>query len=190
MRLEDWIEQLRYTRLVMARDFEANHPGLDELSAEVYQELRAIAARQLGRERSHHTLQPTALVHEAYLKLGRQTNLRYENRLHFLRIASYQIRQILVDYARSRGRHKRGGGRQRVTLVTDLADPGTPVDLIELDDALNSLNEFSSEARQIVELKFFAGLSEPEIAETLGMSERTVRRRWVFARAWLFREMS
>lgn len=174
----------------MAGDSDDNDPSVDELSVEVYEELRAIAARQLGNERSDHTLQPTAVVHEAYLKLGRQKNLRFENRLHFLRIASYQIRQILVDHARSRGRLKRGGGRQRVTLVTDLADPEKPVDLIELDDALNALNDFSAEARQIVELKFFGGLSEPEIAQVLGMSERTVRRRWVFARTWLYRQMS
>jgi RNA polymerase sigma factor (TIGR02999 family) len=169
---------------------ERDDPSFREISAEVYQELRAIAAGQLGRERKNHTLQPTALVHEAYLKMGRQKNLRFENRLHFIRIAAYQIRQILVDYARSRGRLKRGGDRRRVTLVTDLADPGTPVDLIDLDDALNALDAFSSEARQIVELKFFGGLNESEIAEALGMSARTVRRRWVFARTWLYREMS
>jgi len=174
----------------MARGYDENDPDLERLSTEVYQELRAIAARQLGRERKNHTLQPTALVHEVYLKLGRQKNLQFQDRLHFLRIAAYQIRQILVDYARSRSRHKRGGGRQRVTLVADLADPRTPVDLIDLDDALHSLDEFSSEARQIVELKFFGGLNESEIGEVLGMSERTVRRRWVFARTWLYREMS
>lgn len=174
----------------MASGSDKNDPGLEELSAEVYQELRAIAARQLSRERKDHTLQPTALVHEVYLKLGRQKNLRFENRLHFLGIAAFQIRQVLVDYARSRNRLKRGGGRRRVTLVADLADPGTPVDLIDLDDALNALEEFSSEARKIVELKFFGGLNEAEIAETLGMSPRTVRRRWVFARTWLYREMS
>lgn len=174
----------------MATEFDKDDPGFRELSAESYQELRRIAAAQLGLERKNHTLQPTALVHEAYLKLERQKNLKFENRLHFIRIAAYQIRQILVDHARSRGRQKRGGNRQRVTLVTDFAGSGTPVDLIDLDDALNSLDTFSTEARQIVELKFFGGLGEAEIAEVLGMSERTVRRRWVFARTWLYREMS
>jgi RNA polymerase sigma factor (TIGR02999 family) len=160
------------------------------LSVEVYEELRAIAARQFRREREGHTLQPTALVHEAYVRLGKQQNLQIHGRTHFLNIAARQIRQILVDHARSRGRQKRGGDRQRVTLVTDLADPNGSVDLLALDDALNALDEFSPEGRRIVELKFFGGLTEAEIAESLGLSERTVRRRWHFARSWLYEELN
>jgi len=160
-----------------------------QLTQELYRELRAIAARHLGSERSNHTLQPTALVHEAYVLLSQQDSLKWNDRKHFLRIASRQIRRILVDHARTRGADKRGGNRRQVTLATNLAAPDETVDLLELDDALNQLDRFSPHGRELVELKFFGGLTEPEIASVLGISERTLRRRWLFARSWLYREL-
>lgn len=164
-------------------------PSVDAAVTALYDELRAVAARHLRMERSDHTLQPTALVHEAYLRLSKQDDLRWENRFHFLNIAAAQIRRILVDHARSRGRQKRGGDRVRVTLSEDIAAPDAEFDVIELDEALNRLDASSPEDRQIVELKFFGGLTEREIAAVLEISERTVRRRWLFARTWLFSEM-
>lgn len=186
----DRMELLPYTRREVEQKPANTRNPVAALSAEVYQELRAIAARQFRREREGHTLQPTALVHEAYVRLGKQQNLAIHSRTHFLSIAARQMRQILVDHARFRGRHKRGGDQQRVTLVTNLVDSGNSVDLLALEDALNALDEFSPEGRKIVELKFFGGMTEVEIAESLGLSERTVRRRWVFARSWLYQELN
>lgn len=155
----------------------------------LYAELRAVAARHLGGERPGHTLQPTDIVHEAYLRLSRQTDLEWESRVHFIHIASAQIRRILVDHARRRNRHKRGGGLIRVTLSESVAQAPDDFDLVELDTALDRLNAESAVDRQIVELKFFGGLTEAEIAEALGVSERTVRRKWLFCRTWLYREL-
>ena len=163
---------------------------VEQAIASLYDELRAVAARQLRRERPDHTLQPTALVHEAYLRMADQHGLQWESRLHFLHIASAQIRRILVDHARSRSRLKRGGDLLRVTLSEALSEPDRALDLLELDDALRRLDRESEEDRQIVELKFFGGLTEPEIGVVLGMSERTVRRRWLFARTWLFHDLA
>ncbi len=155
----------------------------------LYDELRAVAASHMRRERPNHTLQPTALVHEAYLRLVKQGDLQWENRVHFLNIAAAQIRRILVDHARSKSRLKRGGDKVHVTLSDDLGSLDRQFDLIDLDRVLDNLNEDSPEDRQIVELKFFGGLTEPEIATIVGLSERTVRRRWLFARTWLFCEL-
>jgi len=163
--------------------------AVDQTVAALYAELRAVAAHHLKRERPDHTLQPTALVHEAYLRLSKQQSLRWESRLHFLNIATAQIRRILVDHARARGRQKRGGGLIRVTLVDGLAQTQPDVDLLALDGALDRLDVLSSQDRRIVELKFFGGLTEAEIASVLEVSERTVGRRWLFARTWLFREL-
>jgi RNA polymerase sigma-70 factor, ECF subfamily len=162
---------------------------VEDAVALLYDELRELAAQQLRQERVNHTLQPTALVHEAYLRLVQQEKLRWTSRLHFFHIAAAQIRRILVDHARARGRHKRGGGFVQVSLSDDLPGPDQDVLLTDLDDALVRLDQHSVEDRQIVELKFFGGLTESEIAEVLGISERTVRRRWLFARTWLFREL-
>lgn len=163
--------------------------NVEEAVAVLYDELRSLAAVQLRRERPDHTLQPTALVHEAYLKLSQQSGLHWESRLHFFHIAAAQIRRILVDHARARGRHKRGGDLVRVTLSEQLSGEDRSFDLIELDQALDRMDAESKTDRQIVELKFFGGLTEPEIGELLEISERTVRRRWTFARAWLFQEL-
>lgn len=182
-----------YSEQNMARLLEATGLGdeqaLEPLMELVYKELRALAAYQLRKERRGHTLQPTALVHEAYVRLIEQQSVDWQGRTHFFRVAARQIRRVLVDHARGRNRQKRDGQLLRVTLDEGMASPGPDVDLLGLDEALNKLDASSPEDRRIVELKFFAGLTEGEIAELTGMSERTVRRRWNFARAWLFREL-
>jgi RNA polymerase sigma factor (TIGR02999 family) len=169
------------------------HPSdpenVEQALAALYDELRSLAASRLRDERPDHTLQPTALVHEAYLKLSQQKDLRWESRLHLFNIAAAQIRRILVDHARARGRLKRGQGFVRVTFTDAIAGSDDSFDLVELDEALDRLDAESATDRRIVELKFFGGLTEREIGEVLGISERTVRRRWLFARTWLFREL-
>ena len=163
--------------------------ALDRLMEFAYKELRALAAFHLQQERSDHTLQPTALVHEAYLRLFERPDIEWESRAHFFRVAARQIRRVLVDHARSRNRNKRSGKLLRVTLSEGVAVAGPEVDMLALDEVLTRLGERSSQDRQIVELKFFAGLTEEEIASVLDISDRTVRRRWVFARAWLFQQL-
>ena len=152
----------------------------------VYQELRSIAERQLRRENGDPVLQPTAIVHEAYLKLAGDVGAA-SNRAHFLAIAARAMRQVLVDEARRRQAHKRGGGQLAVTLSQG-ADALTcdPELLLLLNAALDKLD---ARQREIVELRFFGGMQEQEIAELLGVSDRTVRREWVKARAWLYSEL-
>lgn len=178
-----------YTRGMDPRSESRKKLDVEEAIAALYDELRAVASRHLRRERPDHTLQPTALVHEAYLRLSQQQGLHWESQIHFLHIAAAQIRRILVDHARARGRRKRGGDLVRVTLHDEIAESSRDFDLIELDEALTRLDAQSTEDRQIVELKFFGGLTESEIAAMLGVSERTVRRRWLFARTWLYCEL-
>ena len=153
----------------------------------VYNELRRIAARELRRERGGQTLQATAIVHEAYMRLAGQTGLEWPSRAHFLAFAAYLIRQVLVDHARSRNRLKRGKGYEKVTLreAADLAGEKSS-DVIALDEALSSLEKIDPRKASIVELKFFAGLTLEEIAEQLGISEVTVSREWRRARTWLY----
>lgn len=161
--------------------------ALDRLVPLVYEDLRRLAHRQLGREESGHTLQTTGLVHEAYLKLAGGGGLGAANRAHFLAIAARAMRQVLVDYARRRKADKRGGGVASVTLSD--GDQGRDVnadELLALDDILEQLEP---RQRQVVELRFFGGLEEKDIAQALGISERTVRRDWVKARAWLYRAL-
>ena len=164
--------------------------ALDELVPVVYQELRRIARRHLQAERPNHTLQCTALVHEAYLRLAAQDSLQLENRAHFFGIAARLMRQILVDHARERQALKREGGL-RVTLDDFSVTPqaGDP-DLVALDDALAQLAELDARQAQIVELRFFAGLSIEDTATLLDISEATVKRDWTAARLWLYRELS
>lgn len=157
----------------------------------VYDELRALAANYLRRERPDHTLQPTALVHEAYLKLMQRATLDIRNRTHFFALASGAMRQILVDHARAHRALKRGGGWQRIAVDESLGvRDGRFEDVLELDEALTKLAERDARAARIVELRFFGGLTEPEVAQEMEMSERWVRKQWAFARAWLRREMS
>lgn len=156
----------------------------------VYEQLRALARARMASERSDHTLQATALVHEAYAKLIGDRKLPWQNKAHFFAAAAEAMRQILLDHARTKGRLKRGGGARRETLnVVDLAAEGTVEDITELDDALKRLDAENPEAAQIVRLRFYAGLSMDETAEVMGMPKRTLDRRWEFARAWLFRAM-
>jgi RNA polymerase sigma-70 factor (ECF subfamily) len=153
----------------------------------VYEELRRIALRQLRQERENHTLQATAIVHEAYLRLSEQAGFEWPSRAHFFAFAAHLIRRILVDYARSRNRAKRGGQCEKVTLldVADLAFERSP-DLVALDEALSSLEEVDPRKATVVELRFFAGLTLVETAEQLGISQETVSREWRRAKAWLY----
>jgi len=172
----------------VTRDDDAT-PSTDLALERAYAELRALAAHALRSERGGHTLQPTALVHEVYLKLAAQRNDAWADRLHFLRVASRQIRRILVDHARGRDRLKRGGDLVRVTLSDTLPGLDPDVDLLDLDRALDRLDERAPEDRELVELKFFGGLTDQEVAAVLEVNERTVRRRWAFVRAWLHKEL-
>jgi RNA polymerase sigma-70 factor (ECF subfamily) len=165
--------------------------ALEALLPLVYDELRRRAAAYMKHERPGQTLQATALVHEAYLRLMKEPNTRWQNRAHFCAIAANSMRQILVERARARGRLKRAGNQQRITLADTLAAPEPPeaVDVEELDAALTRLAQLDAELARLVELRFFGGLSIEETAEVLGVSTATVKRRWATARAWLKREM-
>jgi len=163
--------------------------ALERLIPLVYKELRDIARYHLQKERPGHTLQSAALVHEAYLKLLGQKAFDAENRAHFLAVASRQMRQILVDYARSRAAAKRGVDL-KVELTAALALPHErSTDLAALDDALNQLSQFDEQQSRIVEMRYFGGLSIEEIGEVLGISRSTVKREWNVAKAWLTRQM-
>jgi len=157
----------------------------------VYQELRGLAEAYLRRERPGHTLQPTALVHEAYLRLVDQTRVRWQDRTHFFAVAATSMRRILINHARDRARLKRGGGARRVSL-SELTEPGAMSDgaLLELDDALTRLGELDARKARVVEHRYFAGLGVEETAALLGVSPATVKRDWEFARAWLLREIT
>ena len=162
----------------------------EDLAPLVYAELRRIAGAYMRRERPGQTLQPTALVHEAYLRLA-GAGTPWHDRKHFVGIAARSMRQILVERARSRGAQKRWGGLNRVSLSDSLAVAADPESMLpSLDEALDRLERLDAEQARIVELRFFAGLSIEEAAETLGMSPATLKRRWSLARAWLFRELT
>jgi RNA polymerase sigma-70 factor (ECF subfamily) len=164
----------------------------DQLMPVVYAELRRLAGIYLSRERGDHTLQPTALVHEAYLRLVDQTRVVWKNRAHFMGVAAQAMRRILVDHARKRAAMKRAGDMQKVTLDTALTigkDAVQP-DLIALDMALDRLAVEHPEKAQVVVMRFFGGLKEADIAEVLNISSRTVTRYWKYASAWLARDLS
>jgi RNA polymerase sigma-70 factor (ECF subfamily) len=156
----------------------------------LYGELRRLAASYLRRERPDHTLQPTALVNEAYLRMVDQPQQNWENRAHFLGVCAHVMRQILVDHARKRYASKRGGREQPLPL-DESALPGTqrPEELVALDEALSRLGTFDPRQSRVVELRFFGGLTEEEISHVLGVSVRTIKRDWNVARAWLYTEM-
>jgi RNA polymerase sigma factor (TIGR02999 family) len=171
----------------MLKDAQAGkRESLDTLLPLVYDELKRIAARKLASERSNHTLQATALVHEAYLRLIDQHSVNWQNRAHFFAIASEMMRRILVNYAESHNAKKRGEGKTLISLddAENLA-ADAEVDLIFLDNALKELTEFDAVQAKVVELKFFGGLTNEEAAEVLGVSDSTVKREWRMARAWL-----
>ncbi len=163
---------------------------LSRLLPLVYEDLRELADRQLRRERQDHTLQATALVHEAYLRLVDQDAQNYENRAHFLALAATAMRRILVNHAIARRAEKRGGGAERVTLFEAASVfEERAEDLVALDEALDRLAAVDPQNSRIVELRFFAGLSADETAECLSLSLRTVERGWRFAKAWLRKEI-
>ena len=163
----------------------------DRLFVLVYDELRRRAAVQLRRERRDHTLRPTALVHEAYLRLMGQDHARWEGRSQFFAIASEVMRRVLVDHARARKAAKRGGSAVRVALDDDVAAAAPrEVDLIALDTALNELAAMDARQSRVVEMRYFGGLGTAEIAEVLGVSRATVDRDWRFARTWLYRRLA
>ena len=178
------------TRLLVAWG-DGDQSALAELTPLVYEELHRLAHRYMGGERPGHSLQTTALVNEAYVRLIDWKNVRWQNRAHFFGVSAQLMRRILVDFARARGNGKRGGRAQRVALedapaVSD--DRGT--DLVALDEALHALAELDPRQSKVVELRFFGGLSIEEAAEVLKVSSATVRRDWSLARVWLLRELS
>ena len=170
---------------------DGDQAALNELTPLVHEELRRLAHRYMGGERPGHTLQTTALVNEAYIRLIDWKNVRWQSRAHFFGVSAQLMRRILVDFARSRGYQKRGGGALAVSLdeaafVSD--DKGA--DLVALDEALKSLAKLDARQSKVVELRFFGGLSVDETAEVLKVSSGTVRRDWSLARAWLHRELA
>ncbi len=165
--------------------------ALANLMPLVYNELRHLASRYLRRERAGHTLQTTALVHEAYLRLIDQNQVTWQNRAHFFGVAAQMMRRILVDHAREQHAEKRGGGAPRLSLDEAIGLAGERgVNLIALDDALSALAAIDPQQSRIVELRFFGGLTVEETAEVLGVSPATVKREWSMAKAWLYREIS
>jgi RNA polymerase sigma factor (TIGR02999 family) len=165
-------------------------PATDSLTPALYDELRLLAAWHLRRERGGHTLQPTALVHEAYLRMASQHQAIIKNRGHFMALAAQQMRRVLLDYARRRRTGKRGAGSERIHLDHVPETPAdAPIDLVRLDDVLISLEKFDPQACRIVEMRFFAGMQIEEIAQALGISASTVKRDWNSARLWLFSEL-
>jgi RNA polymerase sigma-70 factor (ECF subfamily) len=181
---------LEVTQLLAAWS-EGDEQALAALTPLVYQELHRLAHRHLGRERDGHTLQTTALVHEAYLRLVDQKGARWRNRAHFMAVASQMMRRILVDYARGRGYAKRGGGARQASFDEALVvSDERAADVVALDEALNALAQFDERKARMVEMRFFGGLSIEETAEVLGVSPGTVMRDWTLAKAWLQREIS
>jgi RNA polymerase sigma factor (TIGR02999 family) len=167
--------------------------ALDRLVTAVYEELKRQAARYLRNERPGHTLETTALVHEAFLRLVDQRQVEWQNRAHFFGVAAQLMRRILVDHARGRRAAKRGGAAVAVTLdsgAEQIVPQESGVDMLALDDALTRLSSLDAEQAHIVELRYFAGLSIEETATVLGVSPATVKRDWSMARAWLKRELS
>ena len=178
------------TQLLMGWS-KGDNEALDKLVPLVYEELRRQAARYLRHERVGHTLQTTALIHEAYLRLVDQKNVHWQNRAHFFGIAAQMMRRILVDHARTKKRAKRGGSDIRVSISeATLKTPGQDLDIVALDEALERLAEIDQQQSRIVELRFFSGLTVAETAEVLSISTATVKRDWSMAKAWLHREIS
>jgi RNA polymerase sigma-70 factor, ECF subfamily len=178
------------TQLLVAWS-DGDESALARLTPLVYDELHRLSHHYMSGERAGHTLQTTALVNEAYVRLIDWKNVRWQNRAHFFGVSAQLMRRILVDFARSHGYEKRGGGTRPVTL-DDAAFVGDSkgTDMVALDDALNALAELDARQSRVVELRFFGGLTNEEAAEVLKVSEATVRRDWSLARAWLHRELA
>jgi RNA polymerase sigma factor (TIGR02999 family) len=185
-------DELQHEVTQILHDWSGGDPAAPErLMPFVYDELRRLARTFLAKERGGHTLQPTALVNEAYLRLVDQTRVSWQNRAHFYGIASSMMRRVLIDHARAHATAKRGGGAVRLSID----DMQVPVEeraasFVAMDEALERLSQFNERGRRIIEMRFFGGLSDEEIAEVLGVSTRTVLRDWKAARLWLFRELS
>lgn len=176
---------------LLSRWRSGDRDALDSLMPLVYEELRILARHYLRMERPDHTLQSTALVHEAYVRLLGQNPPELKNRAHFFGVAAKLMRQILVDHARTRRAAKRGGDSLKLTLSDDISDwKGKDMDILALDEALEGLARLNAQQSQIVELRFFSGLSIDDTSEVLGVSAATVKRHWTTARAWLYREMN
>jgi RNA polymerase sigma-70 factor (ECF subfamily) len=177
--------------LLLEQTAQGRREAADRLMLLVYDELRSLAHRHLGREAAEHTLQTTALVHEAYLRLVDQTRVAWQGRTHFFAIGAQALRRALVDHARGRLREKRGGGRVRLELQDDIAlAQGRSEDVLAVDEALVRLEALDPRQARIVELRFFAQLDMAEVAEALGVSKRTVEADWTAAKAWLRRELA
>ncbi len=175
---------------LLQRAGDGDRSAVDELLPLVYEQLRRDAQLRMAGERSDHTLQATALVHEAYLRLVGERRVPWRNRAHFYAAAAQAMRRILLDHTKARGREKRGGGRRRVPLsMADIADSWNFQETLSLDEALCRLEERDPAIGEVVQLRFFAGLSVEQTAEALGVSQATVKRRWEFGRTWLFREL-
>jgi RNA polymerase sigma factor (TIGR02999 family) len=168
-----------------------NREAEEQLIPLVYKELRRIASRYLRNERSGHSLQPTALVHEAYLRLTKMDKIDWQGRSHFFAISATQMRRILVDHARARDNKKRGSGSDIISIDDAfLPSPERPIEIVALDEALGRLAELDERQSKIVELRFFGGLNEEETGNVLGISTRTVKRDWRLAKAWLYQELN
>ena len=189
--MSDQRDSTAITRILHQADEGAGGGGAaDELLPLVYEQLRRIAQQRMAGERRDHTLEATALVHEAYLRLVGGEELAWGSRAHFYVAAADAMRRILIEHARKRGRIKRGGGRGRVPIsVADLAGENNLEEIVAVDDALRRLEEEDREAADVVRLRFFAGLSVDETAPVLKRSPRTVARDWAYARAWLHRAL-
>ena len=183
------VSQQRVTEL-LAQWSQGDDAALAELTPLVYEELRRLAHHHMGGQRPDHTLQTTALVNEAYLRLADQTNPRWQNRAHFFAVAARAMRQILVSYARTQQAQKRGGGAIKLDLdQAALISPQESKEIVDLHEALEQLSALDSRKAQVVELKYFGGLNYDEIAEVLKTSRITVRRDWEFAKVWLYTEL-
>jgi len=180
----------RITELLIAAA-DGRRDGLDELIPLVYDDLRRVAAAQMRREPAGHSLQPTALVHEVYLRLVDQRKVEWRSRVHFFAVAAGVMRRILVDHARARLAEKRGGGGETVSLVGDEAVGNSPtIDILALHEALERMAVFSPRQARIVELRYFGGLTIEEAAAAVGISDATLVREWTVAKAWLRTELS
>ena len=178
---------------ILARAAEGETAAAAELLPLVYQQLRAVAQQRMAAENPEHTLQATALVHEAYMRLVGERRIPWQGRAHFYAAAAEAMRRVLLDHAKGRGRQKRGGGRRAASFevggVADLAAAEKPEEILAFDEAFRRLEDESPEAARVVRLRFYAGLSVDETANALDVSPRTVNRLWAFARAWLYDEL-
>ena len=179
----------RITELLLAAS-EGGRTALDQLIPLLYGDLRRVAAAQMRREAGAQSLQPTALVHELYVRSVDQRRVQWRNRAHFFAAAATLMRRILVDHARARLADKRGGGRERVTLAGDEAAESPRIDVLALQESLRRMAAFSPRQERIVELRYFGGLTIEEVAEVIGISEATVVREWTVAKAWLRADLS